>query len=65
MLSPELLKILVCPKCKGELAHLTDKKAESLVCNRCKLRFEVIDDIPIMRLDRAHPLNQAYSGDPV
>ena len=53
-LSPQLLAILVCPKCKGELEY---REAESsLVCPRCKLRYPVRDDIPIMLLDEASPL---------
>ncbi|AHG90743.1 protein of unknown function DUF343 [Gemmatirosa kalamazoonensis] len=53
-LSPQLLAILVCPKCKGELEY---REAESsLVCHRCRLRYPVRDDIPIMLLDEASPL---------
>jgi uncharacterized protein len=53
-LSPQLLSILVCPKCKGELEY---REAESsLVCPRCALRYPVRDDIPIMLLDEATPL---------
>ena len=50
-LSPELLRVLVCPKCKGELEY---RPAESaLLCLTCRLRFAVRDDIPIMLLDEA------------
>jgi uncharacterized protein YbaR (Trm112 family) len=53
-LSPQLLAILVCPKCKGELEY---KESESsIVCHRCRLRYPVRDDIPIMLLDEASPL---------
>ena len=53
-LSPQLLNILVCPKCKGELEY---REAEaSLVCPQCRLRYPVRDDIPIMLLDEASPL---------
>jgi uncharacterized protein len=53
-LSPQLLQILVCPKCKGELVY---REAESaLVCGVCKLRYAVRDDIPIMLIDEATPL---------
>ena len=51
---PQLLSILVCPKCKGELEY---REAESsLVCHRCALRYPVREDIPIMLLDEATPL---------
>ena len=53
-LAPQLLAILVCPKCKGALEY---REAEaSLVCQRCALRYPVRDDIPIMLLDEATPL---------
>jgi uncharacterized protein len=54
MLDERLLEILVCPKCKGELEHRTSP--EELVCHACKLRYEVRDDIPIMLIDEAIPL---------
>ena len=53
-LSPQLLAILVCPKCKGELQYNAD--ASSLVCPACRLRYPVRDDIPIMLIDEATPL---------
>ncbi len=53
-INQELLDILACPKCKGEI-HLNDTK-EGLVCERCKLLYEIKDDIPIMLIDEAKPL---------
>ena len=55
MISQELLDILACPKCKGELM-LTEKK-DGLVCANCKLLYEIREDIPIMLIDEAKPLN--------
>ncbi len=53
-LTPQLLAILVCPKCKGDLDY---REAEStLVCPACRLRYPVRDDIPIMLIDEATPL---------
>jgi uncharacterized protein len=54
MLDKRLLEILVCPKCKGELEHRTSP--EELVCGVCALRYQVRDDIPIMLIDEALPL---------
>ena len=53
-LSQELLDILACPKCKGDL-HLTDKQ-DGLICNACKLEYAVRDDIPIMLIEEAKPV---------
>jgi len=44
-LAPDLLEILVCPKCKGPLEHRT-APAEALI-------YAVEDDIPIMLIDEA------------
>ena len=53
-LSPQLLAILVCPKCKGDLEHRVEES--SLICPSCRLRYPVRDDIPIMLIDEATPL---------
>ena len=52
--SKELLKILVCPKCKGEI-YLNEKQ-DGLICEACKLIYEIRDDIPIMLIEEAKPL---------
>ena len=54
MISKELLDILACPKCKGSV-KLTEKK-DGLVCESCKLIYEIREDIPIMLIDEARPL---------
>jgi len=53
-LPPELLEILVCPKCKGDLEY-RQGEAE-LVCHTCRLVYPIEDDIPIMLIDEAKPL---------
>jgi hypothetical protein len=50
----ELLDILACPKCKGDIS-LTEA-GNGLVCQACKLIYEIKDDIPIMLIDEAKPL---------
>ena len=50
-LSSELLTILVCPACKGDLVY--DVGAGSLTCGACRLRYKVVDDIPVMLIDEA------------
>ncbi len=52
--SEELLEILVCPQCKGEI-HLNEAK-NGLVCKACSLLYEIRDDIPIMLINEAKPL---------
>jgi uncharacterized protein YbaR (Trm112 family) len=53
-LPKELLSILVCPKCKGDLEYRPDEPA--LACSVCRLRYPVRDGIPIMLIDEATPL---------
>lgn len=50
-ISPDLLAILVCPVCKGDLAY--DTTAETLTCNMCRLRYRIVDEIPVMLADEA------------
>lgn len=50
----ELLEILVCPKCKGDLEYRQNESV--LVCQKCRLKYEVRDGIPIMMVDEAKPL---------
>jgi len=47
----DLLDILVCPVCHGEL--LADEGAQQLCCLPCGLAFPVRDGIPVMLLNEA------------
>jgi uncharacterized protein YbaR (Trm112 family) len=50
----ELMDILVCPMCKGELELTVEEENEreivtgSLYCTRCDLRYPITDTIPNM-----------------
>jgi uncharacterized protein len=52
----ELLDILVCPKCKGEL--ILEKDESGLICNACKLKYRIEDEIPVMLIDEAISLDK-------
>jgi uncharacterized protein YbaR (Trm112 family) len=54
MLSKELLDILVCPACKGDLEY--DRDRGRLICHACHLAFPIKDDIPIMLIEEAERL---------
>lgn len=54
--SQELLDILACPQCKGAI-YLNEDKTE-LICDRCRLAYEIRDDIPIMLVEEARSLDQ-------
>lgn len=53
-ISKELLEILACPQCKGDV-RLTEAQ-DGLVCGACKLLYPIKDDIPIMLIDEAQHL---------
>ena len=54
-IAQELLDILVCPKCKGDI-HLNDSQ-DGLICDGCRLLYEIRDDIPIMLIEEARSLD--------
>lgn len=51
----DLLNLLACPKCKGELIY--NAKRNVLVCPECKLVYLIEDDIPILLIELAKPLD--------
>lgn len=63
-LDPELLRILVCPKCKGELSvRLGADGAEAFLdCQPCALAYPVEDGIPVMLVEEAKPLSSASAS---
>jgi hypothetical protein len=54
-INKELLEILVCPKCKGEIRLKQDESG--LICNACKLMYPIEDDIPVMLIDEAKDIS--------
>lgn len=53
-LSKDLLDILACPRCKGDVR--LNEEQTGLVCEQCRLVYEIRDDIPIMLIEEAKPL---------
>jgi uncharacterized protein YbaR (Trm112 family) len=53
--SPELLAIIVCPACHGDLALTEpDQSGQAeLVCQGCGLAYPVRDGIPVLLVDEA------------
>ena len=54
-ISQDLLDILVCPQCKGDL-RLTEEQ-DGLICEACRLMYPIREDIPVMLIDEAEPLD--------
>ncbi|MBF0414462.1 MAG: Trm112 family protein [Magnetococcales bacterium] len=55
MIDKELLAILVCPQCKGELMLVSKK--EELVCRVDRLAYPIKNSIPVMLIDEARRLD--------
>jgi len=56
VIAPELLEILACPKCKGDIE--LDEKNSVLVCRKCEVFYRIEDGIPVMLIDEARPLGE-------
>ncbi len=55
----ELLKILACPKCKGDIRE----RGKFLVCKKCKLAYPVLDGtVPNMLINEAWSLSKAQKA---
>jgi uncharacterized protein YbaR (Trm112 family) len=53
-IAKDLLDILACPKCHQPVE--LNPQGTGLICDSCKLLFRIEDDIPIMLIDEAEPL---------
>ena len=51
----DLLSILVCPRCKNDLRE----KGMFLICEKCKLAYPILDDVPDMLIEDAWTLEKA------
>jgi uncharacterized protein YbaR (Trm112 family) len=51
MIDKELLDILACPACKGDIVY--DQENEKLICQECGRRYPIRDGIPVMLIDEA------------
>lgn len=48
----ELLEILACPNCRGDVEYNEDEEIIACV-GTCRYRYPVKDDIPVMLVDEA------------
>ncbi|MEN8238463.1 MAG: Trm112 family protein [Actinomycetota bacterium] len=53
LVDPDLLEIMQCPSCAGELSQRLEPPA--LVCGICGLAYPVRDGIPVMLIEEASP----------
>ena len=52
-ITPELLEILRCPKCKSEVELKADGSSLKCTNSECSLVYPIRDDIPVMLIDEA------------
>ncbi|GFK93113.1 hypothetical protein NNJEOMEG_00942 [Fundidesulfovibrio magnetotacticus] len=60
-IAPELLEILACPKCKGDINPTPAQ--DGLVCQACGVVYPVREDIPIMLVEEAVELAAWEAGE--
>ncbi len=59
MNTEELLRLLACPKCLGDLEALDrDGATAGFACAACGVVYPVRDDIPVMLVEEAIPRDQ-------
>ncbi len=55
----QLLEILACPRCHGDLILKQENNQDTgLICNACALLYPIEDEIPIMLIEKAKPLEK-------
>ncbi len=54
-LNKKLLEILICPRCRGKVR--LDEKANGVICDHCKLLYEIKDDIPVLLVEEARKIS--------
>jgi len=52
----ELLEILACPECKGEVT--LNKTGDGIACAHCSLVYPIKDGIPVMLVDEAEKVQK-------
>ncbi|HEV7730526.1 MAG TPA: Trm112 family protein [Candidatus Binatia bacterium] len=59
-LHKELLDILACPESKQPLVYF--EQESFLFCPASRLKYKIVDDIPIMLIDEAERLDEAAAA---
>lgn len=56
MIKKDLLNIMACPKCKGDI----EEKGKFLICGKCKLAYPILNgSVPDMLMEDAWNLEKA------
>ena len=60
MIDKELLDILICPKCKGNIKLHSNEKY--IICTNWDLAYDIDENMPIMLIDKAVSIEEAEKG---
>jgi uncharacterized protein YbaR (Trm112 family) len=60
VLDDELLAVIACPICHGDLRY--EPARARLVCTACRLAYPIRDDVPALLKDEAVPLEEGGGG---
>lgn len=55
-LNEQILSILACPKCQGDMVLV--QEGRGLACKVCKLLYAVENDIPVLLVEKAKPYDE-------
>lgn len=58
----EIIDILACPACHGDLSLLEKNGTTGLACSACNMVYPVDDGIAILLVDKAIPMSEWSSG---
>ena len=50
----ELIGMLACPNCRGEVTQAAD--GNGIICAKCRLRYPVKEGIPVMLITEAEKI---------
>ncbi len=56
MIDKDLLELLACPVCKGELRY--DERKDILICERCRVYYEIKEGIPVLLPDSGRKIEE-------
>lgn len=61
MVDKELLDILVCPKCRGNIKIHNNEKY--IICENCNLAYYIDENMPVMLIDKAVSIESIEEAD--
>lgn len=54
----QLVALLVCPACKGDLKFEKEGDREGFLCPSCQVVYPIVDEIPVMLIEESMPVEK-------